>query len=287
MYYRRYFEGSVEAGTATAIKRALRNKQGESTVSLGTSNPVRNKVIGDALVATLKDCGMTDCYYDETCSYLYFDKTNTDFGIYISYEASYLYMYAGYYSEKLGNDVISVYTANGMRQQTSLSQGPFEQASYLLASNYRFYVTVRGDTAGMFTVYIGSYASPSYMSGLMFTVYRGIDKRNNRKLWGFYMGSNPSTGPLWVYADTICGIAEYASSPYYPTALTAATKLSMIGEWVVLIEMYMSTAGFVVMENTFIDPGYNSQGQFYEIDGDIYFCYTPYLVKCVTSVSTE
>ena len=100
------------------------------------------------------------------------------------------------------------------------------------------------------------------------------------------MAAYPSTTVYWVYADTLIGVIDTnTSSPYPPGSMTPAARLTMGDEWVVLIEMYMSTRGYVIVNDTYIDPGFATSGTFYEINGEMYFCYTPYLIKCTTPVS--
>ena len=290
MYYRKYFSGTVDAGTATAIKWKIKGGGVTTTNVSSSSSPTRCNVIGEAIASTLRDCGL-DAQYDETYSYVYFDKKNTEFGLYVAYESSYVYLYPGWCAtERTDNAILT--RSNGAyysRQSNSSAYVPFITASYLAASDYKFYVTVRGDTEGMFTLYIGSYSTPTAMttSVLMGTFYRGTDKRNNRKLWGFYMSNQPTTGIYWIYADTLLPVVGASSStPYEPSAATPVTRLYMINEWVVLTEMYMQY-GFIVMDNTYIDPGFNTSGTFYEVDGEMYFCYTPFFVKCITPVETQ
>lgn len=278
MYYRKYFEGAVEAGTATTVYKAFRDKQGASSTTLSTtSNAKRNKVLGDAIVSTLKDCGLTGAYYDETCSYVYFDYQNSDFGLYVLIDNTNIKIFAGYYASTLTTEVIQTATSNGFTAASTST--PFEQSSYLLASNYKFYVTVKGDTDGGFVLSIGSYSSPAATT-INASIYKGVDKRSNKDLWGFYLNAQFGTSIFWLYVDSLIGVIGTTM----PSTFTPAAKLTMNNEWVVLIEMYM-TVGYVVMKNCYLDPGFSSNNTFYEIDGDIYYCSTPYLFKCVTPVS--
>ena len=276
MNYRKYFEGTVAAATATTQYRPKTGRAGKSTEYVGTSvNMKRAKVLGDAIVSTLRDCGL-DAYYDEEYGYVYLDKEKSDVGFFISPQSSYIYLYGGFYGISSGVENIAYTTNSG--GSTNASQ-PFANSGYLTESAYRFYVTVKGDPQGAFSIGIGTYSSPASMSTWM-TFYRGVDKRNDKELWGFIFGSQFSNKIYWIYADNIKPINDSISQ------YESVTALSMMDQWVVLMEMYMKY-GFIVMKNVYIDPGFGYTDQFYEIDGEVYYLYTPFLVKCTTPVSTE
>lgn len=279
MFYKKYFEGTVEAGAGTTINYALRNKAGKGTGSVGTANPKRNKVIGDAIVSTLRDCGL-NAYYDETCSYVYLDYNNSDEGFYVMCtSSSVVQVLMGYYPSTATNEMIMCTSMTGMYAQMPSGYTPFETASYTAASNYKFYVTIKGDTAGSFVMYVGQYTNPSN-TGLGITIHRATDKRYGKGVWGFYFSSPFSTSIFWEYEESLIGVIETSSRP---NSMTVPSRLTMLDQWVSLIEDY-AMYGFIVFNNTYIDPGFATTDKYYEIDGDVYYCYTPYLVKCVTEI---
>ena len=278
MYYRKNYNGNVEAATASSVPYAKLNKGGAYTSNFRSSvNKLRSKVIGDAIADTLQDCGL-DARFDATSCYLYLDYENTDAGFYITYESSYLYCCAGYAALGYINASTSTASLYKSFSVNNTSTSPFAQTSYLVASAYNFYVTVRGDTAGVFTIYIGSYSTPTSISNIYNSFLKGEDKRDNSKLWGYKMGNLPiaTDGIAWVKKSDLTVLL---------TGSTPADSLTASGEWIVFIEAYMKNCAYITVDNSYLTQSGLTSNTFYEIDGNIYFNQGAFLTKCVTPVS--
>lgn len=278
MYYRKFFSGTVDATTTTN-----QYYMGLDKVATGTSKGSghiknRSDVIGNALVSTLHDIGYPNAYWDSTSGYLFFDKTNSLCGVYISVQSSYLYVSVGYkgtsYITSASNTSSSTIDAHGTSLSTS--NNPFE-ANGATATNYAFYVTIAGEPKGIFQIAIGAYANHTTEAGEFFMMCVGKDKRDNSSTMGFNLGkvSNPYQFTINKFsdADRIIQTSAFA---------TQQNVLTLMNETIVLIPIFFQH-GFLFLDNTFIKPGGMNVG-FYEIDGDVYFVNQYYITKCITEV---
>lgn len=278
MYYQKYFEGSVTADSGYTVQYCPvpGTKQASSQVAGNSGGGVLGKltVVGNAIASTLADCGM-DARYVPATGYLYFDYANSDIGMFLTSGGTtttarnQFTIYDGYNS------------GSYIAQMESRSITDMFNATGLVAADYKFCVTIRGDITSMFTIYVGKYSTPTSITNIVGTFYFGVDKRNDNALFGSYQGA-PTTYIIWRKVSDLTSIIDTTSSS--TMRRTPATKLTMIDQNIVLIEQYMTNAGFIAMDDVYIDPGFGTSGEFYEIDGETYFCYTPYFIKCVTDV---
>lgn len=294
MYYSRYFEGNVGADSYTDIYAPSVTDKTLTTAEVsGCGIKLRMSVIGDAIADTLKDCGL-DAKYNVDAGYLYLDYDNSNIGFYIiPYGSgnSGLKFNEGF-NNSSSSGIYGYNTQSGGNGITySWRYSPFKTDTYNTAIDYKFCVTVRGDTKNMFTIYLGQYSNPTALTSTIGTFYFGKDKSDDSDLFGYYMGANPGSNVHWIYVSNLLPAVYDGSSKTSPLLLVAATKLTMPSiqyndkVYVVLIEQYMTNAAFIAMDDVYIDPGFNDSGQFYEIDGETYFCYTPYFIKCTTEVT--
>lgn len=283
MYYRKYFSGSVDATTTTN-----QYYMGLDKVATGTSRGSghiknRSDVIGNALVSTFRDIGYPNAYWDSTSGYFFFDKTNSLSGIYISVQSTYMYFVAGYtqtgsqYVQSQSNSSSLIYgnsvTVNGYSPFASNGTG---------ATDYAFYVTIKGEPKGIFMVSIGTYTNHAAESGNIeyFFVCTGKDKRDNSSIIGFNFSR--STVNLFYLIKYSNAEIYMRGEDYSIGFATSSNTLAMKDETVVLIPMFFNL-GFLFLDNTYINPGITTAG-FYEIDGDVYFVNQYYITKCITEV---
>lgn len=276
MYYRKYFSGSVDATTTTN-----QYYMGLDKVATGTSRASghiknRSDVIGNALVSTFKDIGYPNAYWDSTSGYFFFDKSNALSGIYISVQSSYMYFNIGY----RGTNYVTATSTGTSRNNygggvnVSNSASPFN-SSGTGATNYAFYVTVKGEPKGMMKVFIGTYSDHSSETAMSFDMCLGKDKRNDNAVIAVTFVSGDSNYQFVVN--------DYTSADNYESLsfATQTNRLTMRNEVVVLIPLFFQV-GYFVMDNTYINCGINSG--FYEIDGDIYFAGSYFVTKCITEI---
>ena len=286
MYYSKYFEGSVEADTATTIYAPLLEGKGSSTTTIGTAlGTLKASVVGNAIVSTLHDCGLTGARYAAENGYLYLDYDNSNIGFYLgSYSSMAVRASIGFNGNRNSTRLyITGYSDTNSGRYINLSV-MFSDKEMLTAADYKFCVTVRGDTKSMFTIYLGTYSSPTSITNVLGTFYFGVDKRNDDKVFGCYFNSNP--GQCYIFnGQTLLPYVFFSITSEDPGTVSPTSKLTIVDNNVVLIEDYIPTVPFIAFDNIFIDPGFGKSGQFYEIDGEVYFCYTPYFIKCTTPVT--
>lgn len=284
MYYSKYFEGSVEASTAATIYAPLYGREGSSSQIISSdAGKLKPSVVGNAIVTTLKECGLTGARYVEDNGYLYFDYENSDIGFYLCWYSTSLAVHVGYKDKNYGHDYIDGYNDTNGDRYDDVSV-VFNNAGKLTASNYKFCVTVKGDTKSMFTIYLGTYNSPTALH-ILGTFYFGKDKRDDSDVLGCRYGYNPTITFMVLNAVTLLPCVFFNTTSGTPGTADVATRLSLVDNWIVLIEQYMPTLPFIAFDDIYIDPGFNVYGQFYEIDGEIYYCYTPFMIKCTTEVT--
>lgn len=271
MYYSKYFEGSVEAESASMIYCPVAGTKEVSSTQIRSSAKKRLSVLGNAIASTLRDCGLDARYVTDT-GYLYFDYENSDIGIFLtaySNSAAYLGVYPG-------NNNNGVIQQGSYMLANQFNNVGFSDYSINTEVYYKFCVTVIGDTSSMFTIYIGEYTSPTSTSNTIGTFFFGKDKRDDSDIFGVQDGRPNTYGAIWLKFSDYTYVVDSSKMP-------PANKLTIKDNWIVLIEQYIPSAAFIAMDNVYIDPGISSG--FYEIDGDIYFCYSPFFIKCTTEVT--
>ena len=280
MYYKKHFQGSVESETASTYlyKIDSTTKQASSTKlysNAGYGN--RQRIIGNALASTLKDCGLNNAYYDETAGYLFFDKTNCNNGIYIYIITNNIVFYFGGKLPSSSDTLVGYY---GSSSASTSTYNPFSSTSG--AGNYNFYVTVKGDTQSVFTVSIGKYSEPSSERNIKLLFCKANNVTNNESYWGFscLFGSVSNT-PQFYLVDTSSvptGLPMYSSSTS-TYVLIDSTCLTMSDEQYI-IPAYFNYP-IISLPNVYF-CNFSVDDSFYEIDGDIYYKYNNILIKCTT-----
>ena len=277
MYYRKYFSGTVDATTTT--NQYYMGLDKIATGTSRTSGHIKNRsdVIGNALVSTFRDIGYPNAYWDSTSGYFFLDKTNSLCGLYITVQSSYMYMSVGYrgssYITSQSNSTSGGNYTNGI--QVSSTYTPF-YVNGTSISDYAFYVTVKGEPKGVFSVHIGAYDNHSAENMLFFYIACGVDKRNNDATYCFSLSLSSDKYSFLIINKTT---AEVIANTNFANG---NSRLNMMNETVVLIPIFFMY-GFLLLDNTYFNPGITTKG-FYEIDGDIYFVDSYYITKCITEV---
>ena len=280
MYYRKYFSGTVDATTTT--NQYYMGLDKIATGTSRTSGHIKNRsdVIGNALVSTFRDIGYPNAYWDSTSGYFFLDKTNSLCGIYITVQSSYIYYSVGYNSGGLVNSYTNSSTTYVYASYQSID---YRYAPFIMSgtgiTDYAFYVTIKGEPKGTFSVHIGAYNDHAYEAGMYFYITNGVDKRDNSVLYGFsLLKENPYRFYMLKASDAVSTIGVNSVSYF----IMNNNRLVMVNETVVLIPV-LFTQGFIMLTNTYLNPGITTLG-FYEIDGDIYQVDSYYITKCITEV---
>lgn len=279
MYYRKYFSGTVDATTTTT-----QYYMGLDKVATGTSfqnNYIKNRsdVVGNAIVSTLKDVGYPNAYWDSTSGYVFFDKTNSRCGFYLAVQSSYMYASGGHVRSGYNYIYAESYSTSANIYRCSVSASPslypFAQSGSVV-SDYGFYVTIKGEPTGLFSIYIGAYSNHAYENGLKMTFVRGTDKRDDSSLFGFTFYGEGS------YSFVMQKYSTAETQDYGQMDFAKTNSLTMYNELVVLIPIFFQR-GYVFLNNTYFNAGLTTG--WYEIDGDTYWVYTNYwMTKCITTV---
>lgn len=278
MYYRKYFSGSVDATTTTTQYYMGLDKVATST-SLRTGHiKNRSDVIGNALVSTLRDIGFPNAYWDSTSGYLFFDKTNSLCGIYISILYSQAYFCGGYHSTT-AYLLASNSSPWGGYYNLTTANNPFSATGQNTA-DYGFYITVKGEPKGVLKVNIGSYSNTSLETGYGFIICNGTDKKNNEKIFGYYIIEPMSSNSVTNFGLTYYDSADFIANT---TLLSGTGNLALKDEEIVIIPCFF-LYGRYFLDNTYINPGITNKLGFYEIDGEIYEVEAYYMIKCITKL---
>lgn len=288
MYYSKYFEGSVPAISAaeTINQTPIDREQGTTSTAYksSTSNKLKNYIVGEAIASTLRDCGL-DARYDMDTGYIYFDYVNSNIGIHCFIDGSYIRFTYSYVKEDGSLDYIQGASTSSSGESTRYSRTDvFSETSLISAADYKICITVCGDTSSMFTIYFGTYSNPTSISNVIGTFYMGVDKHLDVPVFGEYF-SYPTSNLFCVYSNTLIPIKYTTSTSQSPISISPASNLSLFNNIVVLIEQYIPTVPMIAFEGVFINPGLDTSGKFYEIDGEIYYTRSNYCIKCTTQVT--
>lgn len=269
MYYKKYFSGSVDATTTTNQYYMGLNKVATGTALRVDHVKNRSDVVGNAIVATLKNIGYPNAYWDSTSGYVFMDKTKGLCGFYLSCTSyGYMYVSGGY----RGSNRVEYSSSSAM--QVQFSGEPFS-ASRTLAASYAFYITIIGEPKGVCKICIGNYTTPTDETQF-FHICLGTDKRNNSDLFGFNFSNSDNINTFFMVNYTTVDLLTGTSGAGF------GTKLRLQNEVVVLLPMFL-TLGYIFIKNTYLQCGIATNG-FYEIDGDTYHVMTYYMTKCITTI---
>lgn len=246
MYYRKYFAGSVDDASLT------RNVVNISNNSVSTEYYVQDDVVCRAVKETLEDMGIT-CTYTSENSTLSIDGLTMQI-------------------IRVSNTIY--YNANGIVFGDSTSL-PFS------GNYYKFYVTLKGDIDSVLMVSIGYYSNPYYdLYG--FCIGKGKDLKDGSPIRVVSKIADSVSNSSFFYIiknDEI--FADYKNKVQFGQAITNIQALNGKGTEVTLVEC-VAQPGRFKMDNCYFGNAVLSNGEFYNIGGDIY--YKPsinYIIKCV------
>lgn len=293
MYYSKFFEGHVGAETGNYQYYPNVDKT-ISSISIYYKAPIKKlTIIGNAVANTLRDCGLTNAKYIPKSGYLYLDYVNSNAGFFICTYANNQNSYSVYngYNNNGIIRAIDYHFANNYQYNTSpfncTGEGTFTEG------DYKFCVTVKGDTSSTFLIYLGTYNNPTKEDTCLGINNFGIDKRNDNVVFSHYKYINSDTQIFLCTREIDMMAMCYHGSEKIPSEIHTANSLSIdssylrySGEdaYVVLIEQYFTSMGYIGLDKTYINPGLVTN-KFYEIDGHIYYIVTNLCVQCTTQVN--
>lgn len=249
MYYRKYFAGSVENVSLTRTTVDI------SSNTNRTEYYVVDDVICRAIKETLEDSGIA-CTYTSDNSTLVIDGLTVQILRY----ANSLY-----------------YNMNGLVpliiNATSLTTYPFS------GNNYKFYVTIKGDSDSVLNISVGSYNAPNAEYGL--SIGKGKDLKDDQEIRAVNSLTNSMNNSLFYIIKGNQIFQEYKNAITFGYALTSVTQLNGNGTDVTLIEC-VAQPGRFKLNNCYFGITYLTNNEFYNIGGDIYYKLSNnILVKCV------
>lgn len=326
MFYRKYFEGNGDDTTITLVSSnycLLPNSmddRGKSLIDTGyvlvrqKDMPWRLKIITDAITSTLRDCGIDAINYfkyetaeDEGIpyytNYLYLDYNKSNIGIYFRLHAYSDYINYQYFGRAIGNRTGNPSYANYIDtgNHVSLNGGNYNNYTYYdidrfeffesnNSNHYKFYVTIKGEPTGFYSVYIGTYASPDSMNHI-FSVYNLYDPINDADMYGVQVSNTYSNRPIMLYADDLGLISiDYNSSTdtpgsttYTNSSWTDVNAITSKENKIILMDAYTNKYA-IKMKNSYIKNDSMASDTFYDIDGEIYYVINNSITKCTTQV---
>jgi hypothetical protein len=255
MYFRKYFEGTYTPTTSTATSLTY--------FGISPIYPEMSRILGNAIAETMKIAGM-NAWYDEDSYRLY---PNKDEGAYV------IWVCDSYSNSYFGHSIYYVEDSGSGKPSSSIAASTKNVPFY--AGEYKFYVTYTGDPDTCFNVGIGSYASPS-ASYLSFSCMRATDVRNGKSVYLFSSGGFPSTF-YPRYADDCSLPQSYAvtSLATFNWNYTATDANNLI-----LRPIFSSDMIFDCADGIYAHVQHLTNGNFYKINGTVYYCGYYYMFKC-------
>lgn len=218
MYYKRLFTGNTGTSAVSTLYYMGLDGNPSSTVNTSSFRAVECRILGEAIVQTLKDCGLTDAYYDATNSYIYFrhGKDMSGIQLYNPSNAGFHFCVTKNYQDLYFRNPNSLSTsANGTGWGTFGNS--WISASHIFGGNivntsqaYRFKVIVKGDVKTFFRVYLSSYSDDNAEYGMF-----GI---------GFFNYGEEVNGVVGYQMHEV----SYSSFPYW--TLLKASNLEFLGD---------------------------------------------------------
>lgn len=293
MNYSRHFSSEVGAGTAEAHYYLNKDGTASSTTFASASSIVKEQVLGAAFERTLKDCGLANCKYygmvdDKPVSYFCLDDTaDGKPGFYIYVAASYIYFYMGYCATASDTVIThsSAVTATSGYLGARVNITPFS-TNTLAANTFDTYIKVVGDTASTFYIGFTTYGTTTLNAITTISVSNMIDKRNNKEVIGFYFGTTGLGAFSPIYKENLVNAATEATVPISTGAASnyVVSSYTPQNNYLMLINNFMPLYPHLWSIDCYLKPSTFTDGNFYEIDGDIYYCATNSIYKCTTSV---
>lgn len=251
MYFRKYFEGTVSAYNTTASV-LVNGTSSRQTVYINQTN-----IINEAIKETLMAAGI-DCEYDSTSCSLHVG------GVFVQILAA----------SNAGNIAVYRKGISSPMQTSSTSCG------ICSGSNYKFYVTLKGDPKGILVVTIGYYSKPEDMTYGV-AVAKIIDLRDNSRKTGIMLPNNSYN--VYIYDESGEKLSEIETLNFMN--LKANNDLTESGSLIPLVEI-IDTYGFFKIEQCYMGTYGLAKDSFYNIGGEVfYMLYNYYLIKCTTEVS--
>lgn len=295
MNYAKLFQGNAAAGTTAAHYYLNYDGTVSNTTFAASSYIEKERVIGEAIENTLKDCGLTNCKYygavdNKPVSYLCLDDEEEGKpGFYIFYNGTYTYFLLGYNSGAAYINHVTYPSGSvaGGTRVTSSNADVFSTHT-AAANSYNFYVKVIGDTASTFYLQLSSYGSATFNNAFSICIANIIDKRNDRGLFGYYFGTTYGSGAATylapVYKDT-GAIFDGTTAPTYVTSNIISNNAITVDNYIVLVNQMLSQYVHLWFVDGYIRPDSCAMGQFYSIDGDTYFSDKYTIYKCPTQIT--
>lgn len=246
MYYRKYFSGTISSNTDYRATLSIANNVNQNNYYNQTA------VICLAIKSTLEDVGIL-CEYDAETHVLQIEGISLQ--ILCTTSAGYI-----------------AYSANGI-SIGSQSYSPFS------GTNYKFYVTLKGDKDGILQVFIGQYSNPT-VENYGFAIGKGIDLRDGQDIRVVFGGSIGGIGGGYILKDDAI-LSEYKNSVSFGQKMTHYNNLNDNGKEVTLVEC-VAQPGRFKLKNCYFGQTNLTVNEFYNIGGDIYYYMSQnILVKCV------
>lgn len=246
MYYRKYFSGTISSNTDYRATLSIANNANQNNYYNQTA------VICQAIKSTLEDVGIL-CEYDAETHI--FQIEGISLQVLCTTNAGYI-----------------AYSANG-KSIGSQSYSPFS------GTNYKFYVTLKGDKDGMLQVFIGQYSNPAAET-YGFVMGKGIDLRDGQNIRVVFGGGISGIGSVYILKNDAI-LAEYQNTVSFGQRISYHNDLNDNGKEVTLVEC-VAQLGRFKLENCYFGQASLTVNEFYNIGGDIYYYISQnILVKCV------
>lgn len=261
MFYRKYFEGTIASASVT--KGSMPSYYGATTVKTVYVN--QTDVVLNAMKDVLETCGC-DVIIDKDKYFIWIN------GVPISItftSATVMSCFIPFLNTAL-------FSASGA------SNHPFN------GTDYKFYITVKGDPDGILDVYIGSNSTPaSVNTTYSISIGKGKDVRNNNDV-GFVSLARSDSVYYFYKKDGEVTLVDGKTTPTTVSpgyAIANDADLTQSGQTIPLVENVMQN-GFLRINNCFFGHSSLSSDTFYNIDGEVYYERSNLLlVKCSNIIS--
>lgn len=260
MFYRKYFNGTIASSSTTKVVPYCYGITNTKTIYVNQTD-----VLLDAMKDVLETCGC-EVVIDKTNYLIWINGLPLSLTFTSSQVMSCYFPFASSY----------LFSASGT------SYEPFS------GTDYKFYITVKGDPDGILDVYIGSYSSPATTNtSYSFSIGKGKDVRNNQDVRFVSLARSDSLYYFYKKVNEVTLVDGKTT----PTTLTCGyaigndVDLTQSGQTIPLVEN-VTQNGFFKISNCFFGHSSLSRDTFYNIDGEVYYVRSDYLlVKCSNIIS--
>ena len=253
MYYRRYFAGTIASNT---VYKTITGVGGGTIYNYYN----QTNVLLSAIKQTLEDVGI-QCECREAEAILVIDGVTVQVGCY----------------QSAGGIKISI-TGKSITDYNGAGYIPFSN------TNYRFYVTLKGDIDGILQIYIGAYGAPQQEANGI-EIGKGVDLRDGMEIRMVNAGGVTNISNFFVLKNDRI-LDDYNTVVTFGLQLANVSGLNNNGAEVTLVEC-VAQPGRFKLNNCYLGNAVLAVNNFYNIGGDIYYALSNYiLVKCAdTQVS--